>query len=274
MNAKTQKILMVVTAVFVIAIASFGVYGLNQIGAQNNVESVNNNDVILNNEIPAVPMSALSDEDLARIESPDTAETGEVAESEEQAPSPQNDTSAQEPAQNSVDVDAFESLQELYTNEFIPDLYLRYSKGWAFKNTTRPSPKVSNLLERTITLTKGSTIITFLLIPESADSCSTNSDQSTLESVKEDINNSGLSRFLSPRGTGFLYASSENGAPSKTCLPQQVLKLDSTIKKSGLRGSFSSSGDNLQYWLQVGVTGTEHLEEADRIITKSVLESK
>lgn len=157
-----------------------------------------------------------------------------------------------------------------YTNPFFPNFALNYDDSWEFDTTTSAGSyqEYPDLLHRTITLTKGDTIIrtqTQLPIPAG---CGPFDEMKS--PVSRDIQNSGISRYDWYGDEDYIYIDSIED--QGLCGLSGIFIVDTNIPSEGRDRLQTNEKGNLTYWMQTYVTGSEYLEEADQIIADSTFE--
>ena len=149
-----------------------------------------------------------------------------------------------------------------YTNNFYPGLKMVYPSDWKFSTSTKEHYKYSGLLERTIMFSKGDTNVVLALIPKASSGC--RGGGVVASPSRSNINNTGISRYQRNQSNGFY--SRKNGSVNTSCYFNQVFPVQSNITHQDYPG-----GGNVEYWGFANVSGTQHLEEADTIISRSTI---
>jgi hypothetical protein len=205
-------------------------------------------------------------------------ETLEVIDPEEQSPLPLEVSPAPEPEpepQPAPQPTPTVNPQQ-YRNPFFTFFQINYNDSWAFNTVTFPS-QFSGLLERRITLTKGSTTITFYFTPPYVSGCGPFNEPPEAPFVAN-INGTSFSRYDFGAG-GDIYIQSNSPSYVKGCTLAAINEIDTSIVNQGFtnyaRSSFSidvlSADGTMKYWAFVSVKGAEHVFEADQIIANSVI---
>ena len=173
--------------------------------------------------------------------------------------------SAQEPAEIQTP-EAPVVQPQSYTNPFFPGFAINYPSDWLFNTVTAPSSE-QGLLKRTVTLTKGSTVLTFSFFPEYNYACQSR-ERGPEFPFTGFVNARGkyISRYNAYED-GDYYAQGE-GSFYYDCVKQYgAFSVPTNIQNDE---SLSYYGPSYRYYnMNILVKGAEFVQEADQIVANS-----
>jgi hypothetical protein len=156
---------------------------------------------------------------------------------------------------------------QTYTNEFYPDLNIKYDNSWAIKNETFPS-QYTGLLSRQITLSKNGTDITFVISPK-------------MKQFEPCLTSSAKDPSIAPVGKHYRYSAYQfiywyqSYSQGGKC-PNDYLLKSNLLSKNYKNAGYEYDEQFVESMVSVEVlhaTNPERLAEAEEIIKNSVFSS-